>query len=555
MEIHKGNKENILRKKIAFLFVTVFLVIIFSVSILSYLGIKTEISYSKEKELKTLSQETANKIDRFLFERYGDINVLAESSILSREVDSSLVVKYLKTIIDAYKTYDYILVHKEGYNEIYATTTKDVLEDYNQYLANNKNIIEQKKDDPFISDIIMDSKNKPNVYLYAYIKENSEIPSKEKDIVLTKMNFDSIESIINAVKVSSLGNVLLVDGEGKVIIGGKDRKYSSINIEKNNLKGAGGLFYKQYGGYKLVCAYYSLHKFNSQNSNYYLVIEEPYKEAFAATYRVRNYAFIVSIIAAIITLLAANVMSKGIEGPFKALNSNLQEMEHKLHKSEIREKHLKSLAVLTAGLAHEIRNPLTAIKGYAQYLKEEVSSEEELSGDVNVILNEVERLNLTLNKFLDFAKPDEAKFVVGDINKVLKETEELFKIQLGDRKIKCYLNLGDIPKTSFDESQIKRVFSNIILNAMEAINTCGSITFDSWYNGDLKAIYIKISDTGKGIKEEELDRIFDPFYTTKENGTGLGLPLCSKIIETHGGYIEVNSKYGIGTTFTICLPI
>ncbi|MBT2637376.1 PAS domain S-box protein [Bacillus sp. ISL-45] len=225
------------------------------------------------------------------------------------------------------------------------------------------------------------------------------------------------------------------------------------------------------------------------------------------------------------------------------------EMEAQLHKSDT----LNMLGELAAGIAHEIRNPMTALKGFIQLL--ESSSGDAYSLYFQVIKTELQRIDSIINEFLVLAKPQSIKFEYTDISRIMDETVALLSAQavLHDVQIKTVYD-DDLPELMCEPNQLKKVFINIIKNALEVMSKGGFVTVTvSQAPGN--RIHICIKDEGEGIPADQIKKLGKPFYTTKERGTGLGLMVSFKIIEEHGGTIEIESEVGHGTIFHIYLPI
>ena len=225
------------------------------------------------------------------------------------------------------------------------------------------------------------------------------------------------------------------------------------------------------------------------------------------------------------------------------------EMEAQLHKSDS----LNMVGELAAGIAHEIRNPMTALKGFIQLL--ESSSGDSYSLYFQVIKTELQRIDSIINEFLVLAKPQSIKFEFSNLSKIMNETASLLTAQavLHDVQIKTIYD-GDLPEILCEPNQLKKVFINIIKNAIEVMPKGGFVTVTvSQAPGN--RIHICIKDEGQGISAEQIKKLGEPFYTTKERGTGLGLMVSFKIIEEHGGTIEIESELGHGTIFHIYLPI
>jgi len=220
------------------------------------------------------------------------------------------------------------------------------------------------------------------------------------------------------------------------------------------------------------------------------------------------------------------------------------------YKNMLRTEKLTALGRLSAGFAHEIRNPLTSIKVLFQAFKNNPQLTQE---DIEVILVEVEHMENLLNRFLKFARSDE--FNVSDVylNSLIKQVLKLMRFQIKDRKIETELKLSKLPPIKGDKTLLEQALLNIVLNAIEAMPNGGRLRVTS--RPDDGHVFISISDSGGGISEEIKNKIFDPFFTTKVEGTGLGLWIAyHNIVNFHNGDISFENN-GPGTTFTVRIPL
>lgn len=221
-----------------------------------------------------------------------------------------------------------------------------------------------------------------------------------------------------------------------------------------------------------------------------------------------------------------------------------------------RQERLAALGTLTAGIAHEIRNPLGIIKGAAEILQKRFGQNPEEEGLSGFILEEVQRLSGVLTDFLDFARPQTPNLSPTDLNPVLRRSLQLANLPSAYPNIEVELDLADrLPIVQIDPDQCQQAFLNLILNAAQAMPGGGKLTIRSrWNSGSMEAI-AEIQDTGPGIADEAKAEIFNPFFTTKDEGTGLGLSIVHRIVENHDARIGFESEPGKGTVFRICFPV
>jgi len=220
---------------------------------------------------------------------------------------------------------------------------------------------------------------------------------------------------------------------------------------------------------------------------------------------------------------------------------------------------LASLGTLTAGLAHEIRNPLVAIKTLTQLLPERLEDEEFRNHFLSIAAGEVERISNLVNELLDFARPSSPKLEFEDVNSILDGMILLVSTENKKKHIHVDKQYApDLPSVKVDGEQIKQVFLNVLLNAIEATPENGEITVKTrsfLKPGGEPYLQVEFKDTGCGIPQEHLEEIFNPFYTTKTTGSGLGLSISNQIVLDHKGYIDVESQVSKGTSFFINLPV
>jgi len=229
--------------------------------------------------------------------------------------------------------------------------------------------------------------------------------------------------------------------------------------------------------------------------------------------------------------------------------TKIRKLESKI---KLKEK-LAAIGELSAGIAHEIRNPLNSIELFLGLLQRKLKGQEDRINLVSKVRDEITKLNKILSDFLKFARPMPLSLSLIDLKSVIDDSIFFAKAELDRRQVDIRLKMPDDPvEVRVDSAQVQQVFTNIILNAAQAIGNGGLIEITLFGRaGDYRTV--SFEDNGPGIPPEDIARIFNPFFTTKDEGTGLGLAMAHKIVETHGGGIEVESDSG-GTRFTVTLP-
>lgn len=285
-----------------------------------------------------------------------------------------------------------------------------------------------------------------------------------------------------------------------------------------------------------------------------MVIEYLFREIIG--YR----SIIVSLISAFIIAIIFNPLRSKIQNFIdRVFMGKLPQeivLENTLLKQEVeRSERLKTASTLALGLCHEIKNPLTTIRTFAEFLPEKYKDEDFVKKFAKLIPSEVERINSIIKQLLDFSKPAPPSFRNTNIHQLINEVliflnseflKKHIKVEGADENLSLSIKI--------DPPQIKQALLNIILNAMEAMPK-GGVLHISTQVGRSNYLDIRISDSGCGIPKEDLKQIFDPFFTNKDSGTGLGLAITHQIIKNHNGSIEVESTLDKGTTFTIKLPL
>jgi len=232
--------------------------------------------------------------------------------------------------------------------------------------------------------------------------------------------------------------------------------------------------------------------------------------------------------------------------------SEVQDLKREIE----RNRRLASLGRLAAGIAHEIRNPLSSIKGFATYFRERYKEMPEDRKTAEIMVQEVDRLNRAIGQLLEFARPMIIQKKPTSIHTVIQHSLKMIEREAQAKAIRITTHLSpEIKDVSIDPDRINQVLLNLYINSIEAMEHGGSLSVGLSRDDNSQGIKIAVSDTGVGIKKEDLVHVFDPYFTTKQSGTGLGLAIVHKIIESHKGEVKVESELNKGTTVKILLPV
>jgi len=284
-----------------------------------------------------------------------------------------------------------------------------------------------------------------------------------------------------------------------------------------------------------------------------------FREKLAAQENVTDKIFTLGI--PVTRTIALSIMPLVKQGKIQGNLIHIEDVTEK-KSNEARLRRAESLAALTtlaAGVAHEIKNPLGSIAIHLQLAQKEMSGKksikpESLSRYLTVINEEVNRLNRIIVDFLFAVRPMNVQLEERDVNVVIRELVKFLKFELENAKVKTELRLGeDLPKILIDEKYVKQALLNLIQNSMSAMPGGGTLTIATRRKGP--DVVVAVSDTGAGIPDKIMEKIFEPYFTTKEFGSGLGLTLVYKIVKEHMGEVSVVSKEGKGTTFSLSFGV
>jgi len=254
------------------------------------------------------------------------------------------------------------------------------------------------------------------------------------------------------------------------------------------------------------------------------------------------------LIVSITPLLNINNENEGAVVAIDDITSRIV-LEREINRNE----RLAALGQLSAGIAHEVRNPLTAIRGFTQLLPTRYDDPSFRDKFVNIMMNETERLKKIVDELLTFARPGQPNITKNKLNTTIERLLLLIKNTAIKQNVEITDSISSGIEFYYDENQIEQALINIMLNAIQAMPDGGKLKVTALINEE-NLIEIDVEDTGKGMSDDEKKNLFNPFFTTKDHGTGLGMSITHKIIEEHNGSIRVESHLGKGTLIRILLP-
>jgi two-component system sensor histidine kinase HydH len=275
----------------------------------------------------------------------------------------------------------------------------------------------------------------------------------------------------------------------------------------------------------------------------------PLQAVSTQQWQIAGLLTLIIVFSAVVAIIIALMWSTTLQQEVLRKTAELESAQKKLLQAE----RLTAVGQGVVRVSHEIKNPLMVIGGFARQVARKIQGDENSVKKLNLIVEEVQRLEKLLTEVRDFTRVREPAMQEDEINRVVQNVADLMEPALISTGVKLELQLEPAPVPGrFDPDQIKQVLINLVKNAVEAMPQGGVITLRT--RGDPRAIFVEVEDTGQGITPDHLNEIFNPFFTTKEKGTGLGLAVSLKILSDHNGELLVSSRVGEGSVFTVRLP-
>jgi signal transduction histidine kinase len=559
-------------------------------------------------QLENVIDDKVAILERWLMERKADLLVVAGSSIL-QSMDSDLIKTYLELVGKNYQTYKELLVISSDetiiFNNASETTNRLWKDIYNKPF----------KKSLYLSNIKLHPEENESIFMIsAPILDNNE---QMKGAIHATVGTSTILNIILDVSLGKTGECYLVNKNGTFLAHKEPHRILKENIAQSGsfkkifTKKELGAVYLDYRGIKVLGSSRKI-----ENTDWYLVVEQDRDEAFQCADILKRYVYVMIALTIIIAVFIAWLISYYIVNPIRTLSqsanilaggefdkailktnrqdeigflyqafsnmaSQLKQRQHSLLNEvdlkdaalketgnilektrmvAIRSEKFATIGRMSAGVTHEIRTPLTSIKLFLESLQTEIEISPEYEEDFKIAMEQIQRIESTINRFLDFAKPQELKCSKIDIRQIVESA--LFVIRPMANKQECIVNVKcekNLPLIKGDKKLLGDAIINLLINSLEAMDSNGKLDIQvkneqcEINTKVIQCIRIDISDNGPGIPENQLLNVFEPFFTTKSSGTGLGLSLAYNTIQRHGGIIQVKSESTRGTLFSVFL--
>ena len=564
-----------------------------------------------DNEIRHVAVDKAVLLERWISERKADIEVVAGSSILQSS-DPVSISSYLDLVMNRYMAYREIsIVSREGTilcTSGWAGPAGSKAEDW---------FVVPLAGSLYMSDIYFNPDRKESFFRIA-----APLPDGRggvSGVVCATVGTYTILSIILRVSLGETGECYLVNREGTFLAHKEPGRILAQNIaQSESFKNIfntdrGKRTYIDYRGIEVIGA-----SARVGGTDWALVVEQDKDEAFRIAGRLKFYVWMAIAVSIGGTLLTAWLLSHYVVAPIRRLSEAADDLangefdrvhietsrtdeigrlygafgdmtrqlgarQHRLekevfqkeaeiqktdvmlrqtHQAALRSQKLASLGRLAAGVAHEIRTPLTSLKLFLDSVESDVPISPEHTEDFQVAMDQIKRMEATINRFLDFARPQEPVFRSVEVGELVENALLVVRPRARQQETEIRLRISpDLPSITGDRKQLEEVILNLMVNALEAMSRGGALRIaaetDTLPRGGAHhpSVRIDIEDTGPGIPEASTARIFDPFFTTKATGTGLGLSIVFSTIRRHGGEIKFRSRLGEGTSFSVFIPI
>jgi len=601
-----------LQVKVTLAFLLVSLIPLGTASIFSVRTANEVVESIVQNQLENVAAEKQALVERWITERKADLEVLAGSAIV-KKMDPADVASYFELVGAQYGVYRrFVMAGLDGKVIYDSSESSDVSCESETWYA------EAIGGRPYMSGIELGATGQESVFRLATpIRASNGLP---EGALCTTVSTQAILRRVLRVQLGETGESYLVDRSGTFLAHKDPQRILNENIAQSGSfiqilhRAEGQPIYRDYRGIEVLGASRPL-----AGTDWYVVVEQDRDEAFASSYQLQGNIWVVITLTVVGAIGFSALLAWYVASPFRRLSkaartlargdfenalldartarrdeigtlysafehmagqlrdrhsrletrmglteAELQKVEAQLKgtlEAAARSERLAALGHLASGVAHEIRTPLTSLKLFLQSVQEDMVISPEQNEDYEIAMRQVTRIEKTINRFLDFARPQEPiladlDFVelVDDVLEVIRPRANQQEVEIGERVA------PELPTVQGDVRQLAAALVNLLVNALDAMPEGGRLTIALTTetaepsSTDPAWVRMDVSDTGPGIQEEDLGCLFEPFFTSKAAGSGLGLAIVKGTVERHAGTVRVNTQLGAGTTFSVRLP-
>ena len=563
-------------------------------------------------QLENMAAEKQRLLERWMDERRADLEVVAASAA-ARSMEVQTLQPYLELVQSKYRVYSQFVVAGADGRTVFVSQAAGAA-DWKQATWYQRAIHGQ----PYMSEVYLAADNQESVFELANPVLTAD--GHVQGVVCASVSTKTIAREVLSVSLGQTGECYLVDGGGTFLAHQDARRILRDNIARSesftNVFREPGTrrVYRDYRGISVLGASRSI-----AGTPWYVVVEQDEDEAFAAAYVLRRNIWVAWALTIVGAVACSGLLAHFVTAPVRALHHAAQALgaadyqravaslpaprgdeigtlrdafeemarllrerelqlqdrvgltEAELQKADVRlqrtiaaaarSEHLAALGRLASGVAHEIRTPLTSLKLYLQSVQDDFTTSAEQAEDFEIAMRQVTRIAMTINHFLNFARPQDPILSVLDFRQLVEESLIVVRPRANHQSVEVQTSIAPhLPRVEGDARQLGEVLVNLTVNALEAMPQGGQlrITVTAEPSGladrATPGVRIDVADNGLGIREEDRALLFEPFFTTKATGSGLGLAIVHGTVERHGGSLQVRTEVGSGTTFSIFLP-
>jgi signal transduction histidine kinase len=606
-----------LQTQVMLIFLALALAPLIAIGWFSITTTETLIIKAVTRQLENVAADKAAILERWLAERKADMMVVAGTAMV-QSMDQNAMMPYLDLIRNKYEVYQNLTVIGADGAVVCISQNPPPPEKINEQENQNEKIV---RDTLFMSDISCQPGELESTFQVA-----APVFGMDGRLVGTVYGTVGTRKIIHFILnvfLGKTGECYLVDGDGRFLVHKEPARILRDNISQSESfrnifeKRDRSRPYLDYRGIEVMGASLQI-----AGTDWHIVVEQDREEAFASAKILERVIYFTVMLCIASAFMITWIFSSHIIAPIRFLSKHaanigdlafdkragdvhrndeigilyraFDEMSRKI---QARQNHLQetvgqkeaalrqtglmlqktkqmaersekfaAMGRMGAAVAHEIRTPLTSLKLFLESVQDRIRDSEDDEEDFGIAMRQILRIEATINRFLDFARPRELVFLPIDMKKLMADVALMIRPMVNRNQCTLETNIADdLPLVRGDRMLLTEALVNLLVNALEAMSGQGTLGFsakregftDDGRNGNRvspSGVRIDISDTGAGIPKDQMDKIFEPFFTTKAAGTGLGLPLVINTVRDHGGVLRATSEPGQGTTFSVFLP-